>query len=89
MMVVVEPKDQLAKFSASVGVSALGETEVRLGPGKNYAVIATVEEGTAGQVVDHSNQLNGVRATGSYWWKVQFGDIVGWVADESLAGSGP
>jgi hypothetical protein len=37
----------------------------------------------SGVVLAHP--LNGVLAKGSYWWKVDFGEVIGWVKEESLA----
>jgi len=28
--------------------------------------------------------VNGVLAKGSYWWKVTYGETIGWVQDEAL-----
>jgi len=88
LMVVVEPKEQSNTFSANTGVLTRTEAQVRLGPGTNYAVVDTVPAATLGFIVDHSNGLNGVKAMGSFWWKVllEVGDldVIGWVPEETL-----
>jgi len=88
LMVVVEPKEQSNTFSANTGVLTQTEAQVRLGPGTNYAVVDTVPAATLGFIVDHSNGLNGVKAMGSFWWKVllEVGnvDVIGWVPEETL-----
>jgi len=63
-------------------------TELRLGPGTNYAAFTTLPEGTSGMVVEQMNDLDGVLARGAYWWYVDFGDITGWVSEASLAHQG-
>lgn len=87
LMVVVEPKEQSQAFSAGSGILTQTEAQVRLGPGTNYAVVDTVPAFTHGIVQVHG--LNGVKAMGSYWWKVllEVGntDVIGWVPEEMLA----
>jgi hypothetical protein len=66
-------------------VETLGTTNIRLGPGSNYAVIATVPGGARGTVLKHANNLDGVWAKDHYWWKVDFEDgVVGWVIEDAL-----
>jgi len=85
MMVVVQPREQSSIFSPGDQVKASSSTDVRLGPGSNYAVVDTVDAATQGAIVEHPNGLNGVWAKGSYWWKVDFGSIVGWVSEASIS----
>jgi len=59
-------------------------TELRLGPGNNYPVLAQVPAGALGSVVKHYNNLDGVLATGSYWWKVAMKKAVGWIKEDAL-----
>jgi hypothetical protein len=86
MMVVVEPMDKSLRYASDTGIRTLEETEVRLGPGTNYATIDSIPEGVDGNVVEHF--LNGAFATTSYWWKVQLGDTIGWVEEQSLEEAG-
>ncbi|HPD31363.1 MAG TPA: immunoglobulin domain-containing protein [Phycisphaerae bacterium] len=86
-MVVVQPKVQSTTFSVAQLVTTNTSSNVRLGPGTNYGILATVAGGTQGQIAPHS--LNGVQAKGYYWWKVNFGgSTVGWVAENLLIGGG-
>lgn len=78
-------KSQSTTFTAGQVVTTSGSASVRLGPGTNYASIATVASGTQGTIIDHS--LKGVAAKGYNWWKVSFPTATGWVA-ESLLGGG-
>lgn len=84
LMVVVEPKEQSARFRAGERLRALISLNLRLGPGINYAIRTVIPSGEAGEVLDHANSLNGVLAKGSYWWRVRFGDWEGWAAEENL-----
>lgn len=92
MMVVVQPIDRSPVFSTSQPIRTLLETNVRLGPGTNYAVLETVPADTTGIIYEFDNGLNGVFAKGYYWWHVllEIGDrdIVGWVAEPYLTASG-
>lgn len=86
-MVVVQPKVQSTAFSVAQLVTTNANSNVRLGPGTNYGILATVSGGAQGQIATHS--LNGVQAKGYYWWYVNFGGgTVGWVAESLLIGGG-
>jgi hypothetical protein len=85
LMVVVEPASRSERYAAGSSIRAVERAEIRLGPGTNYAVLAYADANTEGSVVDHMNQLNGVNATGSSWWKVSLAGATGWVKEESLA----
>lgn len=82
LMIVRQPKLQHATFNPGDVIKTTGSANVRLGPGTNYAVLATVSKNTQGQVLDHS--LRGVYAKGYYWWKCNFAGTVGWVAESLL-----
>jgi uncharacterized protein YraI len=89
MMVVVQPKEQSTRFNPGAKVMITGgdQVGVRLGPGTNYAPLAYLTQSTQGILLDHP--LNGVLAKDFYWWKVDFGDVVGWVAEDYLSLSVP
>jgi uncharacterized protein YraI len=84
MMVVVEPISRTTTFTPTTQVRTIVNTNLRLGPGTNYAVIETIPAGTPGVILDHTNDLNGVFAKGYNWWRVQFDTQVGWMAEELL-----
>lgn len=84
MMLVTEPKIQSTTFSPGTQVRTLARTEIRLGPGTNYAILATIKARSRGTILSPLNNLNGVYAKGSYWWKVAFGQTVGWVQESSI-----
>lgn len=84
MMVIPQAMERSDDFEVGDHVQANQEAQIRIGPGLDYAVTAVAEEGSHGSVLHHMNRLNGVLATGSYWWKVQFGDEKGWVEQSVL-----
>lgn len=85
MMVVVQPMEKSNAFAVGDHVVSNTDLEIRLGPGTNYAVLATSPVGLEGVILNHRNGLNGVFAKGSYWWKVLFNDAEGWVTEECLS----
>jgi len=84
MMVVIQPMEQSTTFSLSETVTTTVETKIWSGPGLNYHVWDTVPAYTPGVILDHLNDLEGVRVSDSYWWLVDFGGISGWVREEYL-----
>ncbi len=91
MMVAVEPFEQSTTFESGWYARSTEATNVRLGPGSNYSSLGIIQEGTTGIILDHMNKLNGVWAkssvsSNSYWWKGEFGNMVGWVKEETLFG---
>lgn len=87
LMVAIQPEQYSTKFTVGETVLTTGSDAIplRLGPGTNYAILTHVAPGTAGQVVQHANQLNGVLAKGAYWWLVKIGSTTGWIAEDMLA----
>ena len=84
MMVNILPKTLSTRFATGqpVVVNTNG-TNVRLGPGTNYGILATKNKNAQGTIVEHA--IKGVLAKGYYWWKVDFGGgTVGWVAETLL-----
>ncbi len=89
MMVVVGEKRVSDSFDPGGYAIPMTATEIRLGPGTNYASIGTAQMNAIGVFQDHSKPLNGVLATGDYWWKASFGSLTGWVKESKLYGGGP
>ena len=81
LMVNVRAKEVSTRFQSGQPVRTKAVATPRLGPGNNYGELPSVPALTTGTVLNHP--LRGVRATGTMWWKVQFGDATGWV-DETL-----
>jgi hypothetical protein len=85
MMVSVELKARSDIFSPGVEVVTSRATDLRLGPGTNYAVLGNIAMGTEGIVLDmHYNELGGVLAKGVYWERVEMGSLRGWVRQDDL-----
>ena len=89
MMVLVEPISQTLTYMPDDLVVTRTPADIRTGPGTNYPVLSSVGANTTGVVQSHFNNLNGVLAKGSFWWKVAFGGQVGWVPEETLAPLSP
>jgi hypothetical protein len=84
LMVVVEPKEQSSTFMPDDLVITTTNTNIRLGPGTNYGVIAIAPDFSVGVILDHMNGLNGVLAKGYHWWKVSINGVQGWIAEEYI-----
>ena len=83
-MIVVEPQETSTNFNPLDVVITPRTLQVHQGPGNNYGVFGTLPGGTLTQIVDPGNTLNGVYATGHYWWYVEFGDLKGWVQEDKI-----
>jgi hypothetical protein len=84
LMVRVKSKETSQHFATGQLVQSRYPTNVHLGPGLNYPAIASVDKAASGTITFHMNQLNGVFATGTNWWKVDFGGLFGWVDQAAL-----
>jgi hypothetical protein len=83
MMVLVEPMQVSTAFTPTQPVATKVRIDLRLGPGSNYGAPWDIAKDTSGVIVDHP--MNGVLAKGAYWWKVDFGDVQGWVRQGDIA----
>jgi hypothetical protein len=84
MMVRLEPKESSDQFTTGELVQSRYPTNVHLGPGLNYPAVASVDTAAPGTIRFHVNQLNGVYATGTNWWQIDFGGLIGWVDEAAL-----
>lgn len=84
MIVLAQPvqKSQRFKTGDMVKVSQEGDANLRLGPGTNYTPLAVISPGSQGVIQAHP--LNGVLAKGYSWWKIAFGETVGWISESVL-----
>jgi len=89
LMVNVQPKaESIQPFHPGDPISTNGEIDIYLGPGTNYAILNTVNGD--GTIADSLNQLGGVYAKGTYWWKVHFTGanfevVDGWAREEDIS----
>jgi hypothetical protein len=74
-------------YAANDTVRTNTTAAVRLGPGSNYASIASLASGTTGTVQDHA--MKGVAAKATNWWKVAFPTATGWVDENQISASAP
>ncbi len=84
MMVVVEPPEHSHAFEPGDRVEAVELFDFSLGPGYNYQTPADVRAGQVGTVLSHPHGLEGVMATGQYWWLVDFQGRIGWAPQDKL-----
>jgi len=84
MMVLAQPLQRSQRFKTgdTVTVSPDGDANLRLGPGTNYMPLAVISPGSQGVVLFHP--LNGILAKGYFWWKIVFGNTVGWISESVL-----
>jgi hypothetical protein len=85
LMVIAQPGEYSTTFKAGDPVTTTMDTEVRLGPGTNYASFTSLPKGTHGNIVAQMNGLDGVLAKSTHWWYVDFAGVTGWVPEEALA----
>jgi hypothetical protein len=88
LMVVALPGEYSHSFSPGDPVITTADTELRLGPGTNYASITTLSQGSQGIIKKQFNNLEGVLAKGTNWWYVDFDGKIGWAAEEALFSPG-
>lgn len=82
LMCVLQPKQQTTTFRSGDRVRTTGTANVRHGPGSNYSALGSVSGHTEGVILDHS--LRGVRAKNYNWWRCEFANTTGWVAESLL-----
>lgn len=85
LMVEVQPAEQSNRFSPGEPVELLSPTEIRLGPGTDYGVLASRAQGSTGVILPTLQGLQGIRAKGEYWWPGVFLGVEGWVAERTLS----
>jgi len=86
MALLTEPKKSTS-FSTGAAVRVSKTARLRLGPGTNHGIAASVSIGQTGVVVEHP--LNGIHAKKTYWWKCRFGQVEGWTAQDKLEARRP
>lgn len=90
MIAKVIPKETSTTWFGSAGaVFTTVDAVLRVGPGTNYAGFAVIPAGSYGLIDMQETALNGVRAKGTYWWKVSFNGQSGWIAEGAIAALAP
>ena len=84
LMVSVLPSEYSYTFTYGDAVVINSATNMRLGPGTNYASFITIPAGAQGIIVDQMNDLNGVLAKSVYWWYVNINGTLGWMPESAL-----
>jgi hypothetical protein len=88
LMVIAQPEAYSTAFETGDPVTTVQDTEMRLGPGTNYANFSLIPMGTHGKITQQMNGLDGVLAKSTFWWYVDFGGVIGWVPEGALANQG-
>lgn len=83
-MAVLEPMVRSEAFAPGDRVVAVLPSALRAGPGVNYAELAPLAVRARGVIADHLSPLNGVLATGAFWWKLTVGEVTGWAPQDVL-----
>lgn len=89
MIARVAPKEVSTMFSSGAAIFTTMDAQLRLGPGTNYPAYQVIPAGRFGEIIVDANGFNGVRAKGTYWWKVNFYGKVGWMAEGVIASLAP
>ncbi len=89
MIARVAPKESSATNFADGDVFTTMAAPLRVGPGTNYPGITVIPAGSYGKILSDELVLNGVRAKGTYWWKVEFNGQTGWIAEGAIAALTP
>jgi hypothetical protein len=88
LMVVVQPAEYSKTYAQGDLVATNTVTDLRLGPGTNYASFADIPSGAQGVILKQLNGLDGVLAKSQNWWYVDFGGVAGWVPEAKLVYQG-
>jgi hypothetical protein len=87
MMVVRQPREQSNRYSPGeeLIITGDGEQNIFAGPGENYSILESAIPGLPVFVSPDQTGLNGILASGSFWWKISFPGGSGWVRENSLS----
>lgn len=84
MMVEVKPPAQSTKFQPGDVVEATKLLDLLNGPGDNYNGSSDVPNGGDMTITHNGNQLDGIKATGDYWWQIEYKGNTGWVPESGI-----
>lgn len=85
-LAIVAAEPMIKSRALSTGQPALTKTltPLRQGPGNNYGIFERLPAGTPLTIANPGNSLNGIYATGTFWWYVQLDELSGWVDERNL-----
>jgi hypothetical protein len=84
-MISTEPFVKDRSFKPGTQIYLPARTRVRQGPGRNYGVLGSLPSGSVVQVGEPGSELNGIYATGTYWWYIETENLRGWVDEAEMA----
>jgi hypothetical protein len=85
MMVRLEPAQRSFSFTPGDTVQVTSAVQFKRGPGWNYLAWGELPDGAQGRILHPLSGLEGVLASGSFWWEVDFGEVSGWVPEQALS----
>ncbi len=81
MMVRLESSQRSFRFAAGQAVEVTAEVDLRLGPGASFGSLGLVPAGAQGVVEHPLSGLEGILASGTYWWPVALEQGSGWLPE--------
>jgi hypothetical protein len=84
MMVSLQPALRSFAFVPGDTVRITTLTQFKVGPGWNYPALGEIPADVEGQVVHPLSGLEGILASGAFWWKIDFGEVSGWLPENVL-----
>ncbi len=88
MMIEVKAMEKSGRFNTGDRILTQRDGGLRLGPGTNFESVADIPAGTEATILTQANDLGGVLATRSFWWKVGVGNRTGWMEERQLTRDG-
>ncbi len=86
MMVSLESSRRSFRFAPGQAVEVTAEVDLRLGPGAGYRSQGTLSAGIWGTIEHPLSGLEGIFASGTYWWPVSLEQGSGWLPEPALTG---
>jgi hypothetical protein len=84
-MIAVEPMIKNTRLHSGQPVVAQRRTALRQGPGTNFLPLDHLPTGSLATIGEPGSELNGIYASGTYWWYVVLDAQRGWVDERDLA----
>ena len=84
MMVSLESSQRSFRFAVGETVEVTAEVDLRLGPGADFGSVGVVTAGSRGEIEHPLSGLEGIFASGTYWWPVTLEQGMGWLPEPAL-----